>query len=356
MFGGEMERVLRAVPVCFVVFAPLGWAAEEAGNNSGSNSLQNVTQTQLEKLVKSGRSAFYKGSYEEADRIYQKVIKQAEAAGVQGVLLARTTYELGAMRKVEGRCDEAVPLIQRGLAMLTVYRPRPGEASGLYPGEITTVWEVLGAARACDYDYTQAEHAYHKALEAEQTSPAPRRHTLFEIQSNLGSVYQEEGKYPQAQANYEAAQALQDDPQVDPISRALLAGTYGPLLRALGREAEAADMIQSGLAAVRTAAGSDGSTAVILLNAMALIQTDRKAYGEAAQLLAEAIDRMDKGAAFRPGDRARVLRNYALCLRKMGEKKRAREIESQAAQLTAGLRPDATRGPLVDVSELAAKH
>ncbi len=349
-----MQRKLHKISVCFVVFAPFAWAADQVAGNSGSNSVQNAASSQVANSIERARAAFFKGAYEEADRMYQQAIKQAEAARMQNVLLARASYELGAVRKVEGRCGEAAPLIQRGLALL-ISQSRSGDLHA-NANEITGVWEALGAARACDYAYTQAEYAYQKALEMEQRAATPRKPVVFEIQSNLGSVYQEEGKYSQAQAAFEAAAALQNDPKIDPLSRAMLAGTYGPLLRSLGRQTEAADMIQSGLAILRAARDPDGGTTVILLNAMALVQSDRKAYAEAAQLLSEALDRMDKGAVFRPDDRAQVLRNYAFCLRKLGEKKLAHRLESQAGQLTAGLRPDATRGALVDVSELALEH
>jgi tetratricopeptide (TPR) repeat protein len=342
--------MLRTIAVCFVAFGPLGWAADLPGNQSGSNPLPDTKTAQYEKSLTRARVAFLKGSYEEADKIYQQVIKQQQAAGAQSVLLARSTYELGATRKMEGRCDEAATLIQHGLAMLAV-SPDPA------PSEMANVWEALGAARSCDYAYTQAEHAYQKALEIERRSPKPRKRTIFEIQASLATVYQDEGKFKEALATYEAAQALEGDPEVDPLLRALMAGTYGPLLRSQGREAEAADAIEKGLAIVRSTPDPDGMTTAILLNAEALIQVDRKAYPEAAQSLSEALDRSSRGtASLRPGDRAQLLQNYAYCLRKLGDKKQARAIESQAGQLTAGLRTNVSQDSLVDVSQLASKH
>lgn len=76
-------------------------------------------------------------------------------------------------------------------------------------------------------------------------------------------------------------------------------------------------------------------------------------YPDAAVSFQRAVNLIEKGTPLRPGEVAEILREYAACLRKLGDKNQARNIEITAAALLSDHPEDPNRGMVVDVTELS---
>jgi tetratricopeptide (TPR) repeat protein len=304
-------------------------------------------EARSDQLLLRARTAFLGGRYAEADGLYATAIQRRNSAASEGDSLARLLYELGAVRKVEGRCDEGSDLVMRGIRILEA-SPHP-EAQ-----ELSDAWRVLGATYYCGHMYSKAEGAYLRALDLDQHADAPRKAAIFESLASLGPIYQNLGKYRRAEEAYRTARAiLEEDSQIDKRSRAFLLSNLGALLRAEGSYSESEAALRQGLAALEQDGDRDGVVKAYLLNNLAMVHMERKAYRDAMILLDKAAALIQAGAAVPPADAAPLLRNYAVCLRKTGRKDTAKEVQVQAEKLDGNVPPDRERGLVTDVVQLA---
>ena len=298
-------------------------------------------------LLSRARAAFLNGRYGEADGLFADLLRRQESAGVTGAALGRSLYEWGAVRKMEGRCQAASALALRGIRILEA------DPQARAP-EKSEAWRVLGSSYYCGHLYYKAEDAYRHALDVENGDAAPDQAAIFESQSGLGAAYHGEGKYTRAEAAYGAARAtLEANRGIDARLQAFLFVNLGALLRTEGRYAECESALREGLAALDRDGGRDDDAEAYLLNNLAMDRMERKAYADAAGLLARAAGLIEHGAAVPTVDKLSLLRNYALCLRKTGEKAKARETESEIARLAAGIPADRQSGMVADVSQIA---
>lgn len=342
-----MERAFRiSILLVCLATAPRARASDAAWPDDGPSASAG-RDSHLDQLLPRARTAFLAGKYAEADGLYATAIQRWQTTGSENKSLARAFYELGAVRKLEGRCEEASGLVVRGIRMLES-APHPDAH------ELVEAWGVLGAAYYCGHLYSNAERAYARALDLARGTAVPDRKALFESQAGLGAVYQSEGKYSRAEETYRSARAiLKESSQIEPRSQAFLLGNLGALLRAEGRYPESEAALHEGFATLEKNGGVKSEVAAYLLNNLAMVQMERKAYREAAVLLGKAADLIKAGVVVPPADVALLLRNYAVCLRKTGEKDKAKEVQSQAGKLAGNVPPDHERGMVTDVAQLA---
>jgi tetratricopeptide (TPR) repeat protein len=226
---------------------------------------------------------------------------------------------------------------------------RPADASVL-----SAVWEVLGKAYACQQIFSKAEHAYSRALDLEQNASASSNDRLVAILVSRGTVYSSEGNEAEAVGSLERAQAILDrDPQTNSKEGAFFLNALAMMYWRAGRYPEAEGALRRGLAMMETATNPDPGITVFLLSNLGALALGHNQYGEAAAWYAKATDLVDKGAPVTPLDAAQALRNYAVCLRKTGDKSQAKELDSRADLLLSSLPRAFTRGQIVDVTQLA---
>jgi len=317
---------------------------------AGSSPAYGDVESGWSQLIRAARTAFDGGEYEEAARLYSSAVHQQAAVGAPGTRLALSLSELGVVRRYQGRCGESSQLLERGIEVLE------GTAD-TNVSLLRGVWEDLGAAYLCQCLYSRAERAYLRAVDLEQSVHPYKKAKMALILSELGAIYTLEAKYAEADAVFKRAQVILDeDSRQNPHELAFLLNNLGILRLHMKRTAEAQAAFQRGLEIVDTAAHTNALLAVDLaqlLNNLGALDYERNQYRDAAAHLARAVDLIDKGLRVQPDDARSVLLNYAHCLRRIGHKKQAKELESRADAMSSVLPIEDRNQFVVDVTQLA---
>lgn len=297
------------------------------------------------QLIQAARSALESGNFERAGAMYTSVVRDLEGAGVTDDRLASSLVDLGRVRTIEGRCGEASNLILRGIRILDA-TPRPDSF------ERSEAWEAMAKAYDCQRQYSKAEQTLNRALDIERSAKSPRPNHLAELLASLGGVYQYEHKFDQAVAAFRGAQLVVDrNPKVDSDQRLLLLNNFGSLLRQMGRYSESESTFREGMAFAETATASRPELLVALEYNLASLEVTRKRFREAAGLFEKAVRLLDKGTSLPPRSAGELLRDYAACLRKLGDRGQAQVLEMRSAALLSS-QPDGNGRVVVDVSQL----
>jgi len=300
-----------------------------------------------DQLMQAARAAVEDRQYAEAGELYTSAIHELEAAQVTDGRLAGSLLELGRVRNLQGRCQQASDLVLHGIRILDT-QPQP-DAS-----EQGAAWQELGLAYNCQQQYSKEGHALRRALDFEQGASAPRNDRLVAILSEMGTVYQFEHRYVEAEAVFERAQSILDrDPRANPMEAALLLNNLGMLQRMMGRLSESDATLHRALGLLEATPAPDVGLQVALLYNLASLDFARKHYPDAAASFQRAVELLGKDTRLRPAERAQFLYDYAACLRRLGDKSKARNIETTAAALRNSQPEERNRRLVVDVTELS---
>lgn len=298
-----------------------------------------------DQLIQAARSALERGTFERAAELYTSAVRDLEGAGVTDDRLASSLVGLGRVRTVEGRCGEASNLILRGIRILDA-APQPDAF------ERSEAWEAMAKSYGCQRQYSKAEQALNRSLDIEQSAIAPRPEHVVELLSSLGGVYGSERKFDEAEAAFRGAQSvLNQHPQVDPDETALLLNNLGMFLRQMGRHSESESTFRQGVAFAETAATCRPELQVALEYNLASLEVTRKQFREAAGWFEKAVRLLDKGTSLPPRSAGELLRDYAACLRKLGDRRQAETLEMRSEALLNS-QPDGNGRVVVDISQL----
>ena len=154
--------------------------------------------------------------------------------------------------------------------------------------------------------------------------------------NNLGSSYQTEGKYTEAESLYKRALAIREKalgPEHPSVARSLnnLAGLY----RAQGRYAEAEPLYQRSLAILERILGPEHPHVAQSLNSLAAFYQAQRRYAEAEPLLKQALAILEKVLGPEHPNVATSLENYAAVLRETEGEDKAEELEARAKAIRA---------------------
>jgi tetratricopeptide (TPR) repeat protein len=310
-------------------------------------SFPSDSERSSDQLLQAARTARLHGNYVEAGELYTSTIRDLEAAGVADVRLARLLVELGGVRGVQGRCQQAADLFLRGVRILEAGdQPDPFERS--------EAWEELAKAYSCERQFSKAEPALRHAFDSEQSAPAPRQDRLLEILASQGAVYETERRLGEAETVFERARSILDkNPRVDSMQAALLLNNLGMLYRMMGRNPDSEAAFRRGLAFADAAATPSPGMEISLLDNLASLSLASKQYGEAAAHFERAVRLLDRGTPLPSGAAGRMLRDYAACLRKLGNRSQARALDARSAALLRS-QTDGDSRLVVDATELAS--
>jgi tetratricopeptide (TPR) repeat protein len=237
----------------------------------------------------------------------------------------------------------AVPILKLQVAALEA-DPRSSRA------DVSEAWRGLAYAYFFQRLYSNAEHAYTKALEWQMECVPPDPIQVARLNSSLGSVYQAEHRLSAARQAFQRALASLTGATPDPLVRATLLNNIGALERTLGRHAAAERAYREAIASLNPVNEPNAVTMADLLNNLAVECMYRKDYTEALSLLSKALPIIESpGTMLPPLDAELLLRHYALCLGKTGQKKAAVEMRNKARQIGSGSPGNSL---LVDVSQL----
>jgi len=223
----------------------------------------------------------YRGDFAQAERLLGRALRIREAAlGPQHPDVAVTLNNLAIVKAYQGKPAEAEPLFKRGLAIREEALPadhpdlavnlealavlydreeRTAEAEGLHRRALA-IWEKtlgpehprvalivgnLAGTCAALGRYGEAEALYKRAVALREKTLRPEHPDLAFSLSGLGSLYLERQRYAEAEPLLRRALAIEEKalkPGQPDRQRAL--ADYVKLLRATGREAQAAELEQ----------------------------------------------------------------------------------------------------------------
>jgi tetratricopeptide (TPR) repeat protein len=299
-----------------------------------------------DQLLRAATTSRLTGNYTRASELYGSLIRTLEEAGSTDSRLARSLVGLGGVREAQGKCQQAADLIIRAIHLLdTPAQPRPFLQS--------ESWQALAKAYNCLGTYSKATTSLQHAFDAEQSAPAPRPDRLVEILSSAGAVYNSSGKLAEAQASLERARSVIDRyPKVSPTEAALLLNNLGLLYRLNGRIQDAEDSYRRGLALMEDSSTPGFELEISLLVNIAAIDENRKHHKDAADSYEKAVALLDRGSSLPPRSFGTILQGYAACLRKLGQRDRAKILEARATALI-GSQTDGNQELVIDTTQLA---
>jgi tetratricopeptide (TPR) repeat protein len=278
-----------------------------------------------------GAAALEAGRQAEADAWYESAVKVCEDSVLGGERFAHSLYSLGVVRQAEGRLEEAENLMRRALGVFESPAVRK-------TAEIVDAWRTLATNYSSRRLYQKAESAARRALEIETAAAVPRADRVVGILSTLAAILLQQSRYAESAEALERAEGFLERVPQHSLLHALLLNNLGGLQRRIGHDAKAVNTFSRGVALVdRTTDPWTLVLAVQLWCNLGVIYYEQKQYARAAEPLSRAVEAIDKGAPLGSELAASVLRAYALCLRKVGGKARARQLEARATALESSV-------------------
>ena len=206
--------------------------------------------TPWETSTAAGLEAYQQGRYGEAEKYLSAALKEAENFGPEDPRLATSLNNLAGIYVTQGKYAEAEPLYKRSLAILGP--EHPDVAASL--NNLAVLYDNQGRYEEAEPLYQRALAVYEEALGPEHPNTShglnnlaalyysQRRYKEAEPRlNNLALLYYHQGHYEEAEPLYERALAILEKvlgPEHPHTAGSLT--KYARLLRALGREDEAA--------------------------------------------------------------------------------------------------------------------
>src|SRR5882724_6793631 len=188
----------------------------------------------------------YRGDFAQAERLLGRALRIREAAlGPQHPDVAVTLNNLAIVKAYQGKPAEAEPLFKRGLAIREEALPIWEKTLGPEHPRVALIVGNLAGTCAALGRYGEAEALYKRAVALREKTLRPEHPDLAFSLSGLGSLYLERQRYAEAEPLLRRALAIEEKalkPGQPDRQRAL--ADYVKLLRATGREAQAAELEQ----------------------------------------------------------------------------------------------------------------
>ncbi len=160
----------------------------------GASSGVSAQSVLWETYSDSGKRAYGRGNYAEAERLFKAALKEAESLN-DPELIAESNVHLGGVYAGQEKWDEAEKLFLKAVEI----RERIGDKDS---DEITYALSNLGLIYAEQKKYDKAEVILRRAITIREKTQSP---DLAVALLNLGKVYAEQKKLTESQVVYEKA-------------------------------------------------------------------------------------------------------------------------------------------------------
>jgi len=312
---------------------------------------QNSSQTESERLLHAASAAIGAGNYPEAEQLYTAAIRQIGKEGGTSARLPLALCGLGYVRRAAGQYGAAADLFLKAIQIMEA-------APATEPEELGAVYELLGTAYYCQRLYSRAEKAYLKALDYQQHAIPASYSERVQLLASLGAVYTNQGRYDEAEALFQRAHDIADKyPPIDPLAMAILMNNRGSLYGSTARFREAEEVLRRGLTLLDQPAAPARGLAAHMLGNLALACAELKEYSEAAALFARAVDLIEQDTAMlEPDEISALFHGYGDCLRQLGRKHEAKQIESRAKTILSAQPREPATDLVVDASQFRERR
>lgn len=298
-----------------------------------------------QRAMEAGHAAVAKGQLVEAERLFAAAMRMCENRPADLGRLARSVLQMGVLRETQGRCDEAVSLLLRGIGMLEQH----AEAA---PAAVSEAWQALGTAYFCQRRYAQSQRAYLKALEL--SGPSARRDTSREIVllSALGTAYRYGGSLRQAEETFARGQELLErDPSAAAPIAVFFLNNLAAIRRMAGRYAEAEAALFKAVDVLARGNDPDGVASAYVWGSLGLLHSTRRQYAQAVEPFRKSAALIAAGVPVWRGDAEVILQGYAHCLQKLGDRAGAGKVKAAAAEMLSSMPREQTGGMTLDIRE-----
>ncbi|HEX8494008.1 MAG TPA: tetratricopeptide repeat protein [Pyrinomonadaceae bacterium] len=185
---------------------------------------------------RAGAAARKRGQLEDAERHYEKALKEAEKFGEQDKRLPESLHNLALVYKLQKRYSEAERLFVRAIE---IYRRISGPDHHIVAFEIENLAELYVAAGKID----EAEPLLTQSLAIAEKARGAEHLLVANIVSSLAEVYTKQKKYVQAEPLYQRGLLIYEKSLgADHWTVASLLEEYAGLLKKMGRKDEAKAM------------------------------------------------------------------------------------------------------------------
>jgi len=282
----EAEAVLkRAVAILTGILEPARRPRHDPDGLAEDDAT--VVADELRRLLISGQLALAgvvraAGRLGDAETLARRALARAEAAFPQGDhLVAEALNVLGMIHKFQGRYDEAEPLYQRALSLVTALRDVEAEATVLH--NLGGLCHARGELAAGEPLARRAVELRERLLGADHPMTAADREAWGALLEGLGRLTEAEQAYASSLATFEAHLG----PQSLEVASSLAA--LGSVQHAQGRLDEALASYRRALAIREARLPAQHFDLALTMNNLAMLLDDRGARQEAHQLLKRAL-------------------------------------------------------------------
>lgn len=250
----------------------------------GLLALASVSKSQdvvWQQAYDSAKRAFAEHRYSDADKAYQTALVQAENFEPGDPRLSATLFGLGVDYYIEGRYEEAEPLLLRVVELR--------EADATPDTDLVKALSQLGELYRATSHLTKAESLYRKALTISRDLPSADSVTTAAIYLDLGLLYTE-----QAEAAYvQAISSFQNAEGTERIGLGFSNVNLAKIYEAQNRFAEAEQRYRQAIAVFEQASGPNSSNVATALDdyARLLKKMDRMAEASKVKKRGEEIRR-----------------------------------------------------------------
>ena len=290
-----------------------------------------ATSAELLGLYQSIAGLYDAGKYEEAVPLAEEYVARVERIpdDPEGLLFANAISLLSRLYQVQGRYQDAEPLLRRSLDIL--------ENKSGPEGDVATELDALAQLYESQGEFEKAEPLFVRALAISEKNATTEPRRYGRALNDLAWVYQDEGRY--AEAEPLASQAL------DVLAKAFgkMDSDYGCTLDTLAklyegqnRKTEAELLYRQALAVLEASLGPENvSTASTRENLGGLLKSQQQ-FAEAEQLLNQAL--ATKERVFGPDHHnvAKTLSQLGELYRLQGKPERAEKLFKRAFAIQKG--------------------
>jgi CHAT domain-containing protein/tetratricopeptide (TPR) repeat protein len=245
--------------------------------------------------------------------------------------LVALLIEIGSLHSLQGRPLDAIPLLERALAISE-------KKFGRESTEAATALASLGNARAQAGQFEPALASLKRSLQIREEILSPTNPDLGMATFNLGFVYAQAGNYGLAMPLLERSKALfeksyipRDGVTAGPFALAL--NNLGSAQLNIGEYDKGISTLQRGLAVNELAFGNASINLVDPLNSLAEAYSTRGDFDRAQPLLERALRLLEGAPSFLNGVRVSALNSLAWMLLNIGDDDAASKLFSQAKDL-----------------------
>jgi tetratricopeptide (TPR) repeat protein len=181
-------------------------------------------------------------------------------------------------------------------------------------------------------DYAEAEKALSAALKLVDKRGRfdPR---LPRTLTNLGAVYNEQGRHDEAVALYKRALTLWEGARrADPVEMCRTLNNLAWVYSTQAKDAEAESMFQRGIGLCEKALGPGHPDVALTLNGLANLYLKLERFEQAEPLYRRALAAFEKTVGGAHPNSITTMENYAELLRRTGREGEAKALEARAAR------------------------